>query len=160
VVIVTKCPVNLSLEKQNLIKSKLQLDSNQELYFSCIAYDDSVYSEDKTLKVCEIKNVDKLLLAGIAKPEPFFNYLENANDVKLVYPDHHQFTENDLLAISSKAQNKLIITTEKDFVRLKGKLSNQELYYLPIRSSFLSGSEIFDKIITDYIESSLVKAQN
>nr|WP_315148129.1 tetraacyldisaccharide 4'-kinase [uncultured Flavobacterium sp.] len=160
VVIVTKCPATLSLDEQNKIKSKLQLDSNQELYFSYIDYDDSVYSEEKSMKVSEIKNMDKLLLAGIAKPEPFFNYLESKNDDKLVFPDHHHFTENDLLEIKNKAQNKIIITTEKDYVRLKDKLHNEQLYYLPIRSSFLSENENFDKSITNFIESILLKAQN
>jgi tetraacyldisaccharide 4'-kinase len=160
VVIVTKCPANLSLEEQNKIKTKLQLDSNQELYFSFIDYDDSVYSEDKTLKVSEIKNMDKLLLAGIAKPEPFFNQLQSKNDDKLVFPDHHHFSENDLLEIKNKAQNDIIITTEKDYVRLKGKLLSKQLFYLPIRSSFISGSKNFDKTIIDYVESMPIKSQN
>lgn len=160
VVIVTKCPANLSLEEQNKIKTKLQLDSNQELYFSFIDYDDSVYSEDKTLKVSEIKNMDKLLLAGIAKPESFFNHLQSKNDDKLVFPDHHHFSENDLLEIKNKAQNDIIITTEKDYVRLKGKLLSKQLFYLPIRSSFISGSKNFDKTIIDYVESMPIKSQN
>ena len=160
VIIVTKCPANLSLDEQNKIKTKLQLDSNQELYFSYIDYDDSVYSEDKTLKVSEIKNMDKLLLAGIAKPEPFFNHLQNKNDNKLVFPDHHHFTEKELLEIKNKSQNKIIITTEKDYVRLKGKLSNQQLFYLPIRSSFIFSGENFDKRVTDYVESMPIKSQN
>lgn len=160
VVIVTKCPSTLSLDEQNKIKNQLQLDSNQELYFSYIDYDDSVYSEDKSMKVSEIKNMDKLLLAGIAKPEPFFNHLQSKNDDKLVFPDHHHFTENELLEIKNKSQNKIIITTEKDYVRLKGKLSNQQLFYLPIRSSFFSSGENFDKSITYYIESMPIKSQN
>jgi len=160
VIIVTKCPANLSLDEQNKIKTKLQLDSNQQLYFSYIDYDDFVYSEDKSMKVSEIKNVNKLLLAGIAKPEPFFNHLQSENDDKLVFPDHHHFSENDLLEIKNKSQNKIIITTEKDYVRLKGKLLSKQLFYLPIRSSFLSESENFDKRITDFIESILSKAQN
>jgi tetraacyldisaccharide 4'-kinase len=150
-VIVTKCPVNFSLDEQNKIKTKLKLEPNQELYFSYIDYDDSVYSESKTMKVSEIKNSDKLLLAGIAKPEPFFGYLQHENDECLTYPDHHHFTENDLLEIKNKSQNKIIITTEKDFVRLKGSIPNERLFYLPIRSSFLSASEKFDKTITDYV---------
>ena len=160
VVIVTKCPANLSHDEQEKIKTKLQLNSKQELYFTFIDYDDFVFSEDKSIEVSEIKNRDKLLLAGIAKPEPFFKYLENTNDEKLVFSDHHHFTEKELLEINNKAQNKVIVTTEKDYVRLKGKLSNQQLYYLPIRSSFLSASENFDKIITDFIESMPIKSQN
>jgi len=153
-VVVTKCPANLSLDEQNKIAAKLKLDSNQELYFSFIDYDEFVYSEDKTMKVSEIKNVDKLLLAGIAKPNPFFAYLQSENDEKLVYPDHHHFTEKDSNDIKNKSQNKIIITTEKDFVRLKGSIPNGKLFYLPIRSSFLSASDNFDKTITNYVESS------
>ena len=154
VVIVTKCPSHLSLDEQNKIKSKLQLKANQELYFSYIDYDDSVYSKDKTMKFSEIQNVDKLLLAGIAKPNPFFAYLQSENDEKLVFADHHHFTENDIRNILDKAQNKIIITTEKDFVRLKGKLSEEQLFYLPIKSSFISDSDNFDKTITNYVGTS------
>lgn len=150
-IIVTKCPSNLSLDERNNIKSKLKISSNQELYFSYIDYDEFVYSEDKILKVSEVKNVNKFLLAGIAKPEPFFAYLQSQNDEKLVFPDHHHFTEKDLLEIKNKVKNKLIITTEKDHVRLIGKLPNSQLYYLPIRSSFLSSSDNFDKTILNYV---------
>lgn len=154
IIIVTKCPANLSLDEQNDIKNKMQLNYNQELYFSYIDYDDSVYSEDKTLKVDKIKNVDKLLLAGIAKPQPFFGYLQQAKDEYLTYPDHHHFTENELLEIKNKAQNKIIITTEKDFVRMKNSFSNEQLFYLPIRSSFLTASDNFDKTILNYVGTS------
>ena len=153
-VVVTKCPATLSLDEQNKIKSKLNLASTQDLYFSFIDYDDSIYSEDKSMKVSEIRNVDKLLLAGIAKPEPFFGYLQQENDMCLRYPDHHHFTEKDLLEINNKSQNKLIITTEKDFVRLKGNILKEQLFYLPIRSSFLSLGENFDKTIKNYVGTS------
>jgi tetraacyldisaccharide 4'-kinase len=158
VIIVTKCPATLSLDEQNDIKRFLlrrnDKGDNQELYFSYIDYDDSIYSEDKILKVSEIKNVDKLLLAGIAKPEPFFGYLQDEKVECLTYPDHHHFTEKDLLEIKNKSQNKIIITTEKDFVRLKGSIAKEQLFYLPIRSSFLSGSDNFDKTIINYVGTS------
>ena len=151
IIIVTKCPPNLSLDEQKQIKIRLKLNLNQELYFSFIDYEDSIYSEEKSIKVEEIKNRDKLLLAGIAKPAPFFAHLQNEKDEKLVFLDHHHFTENELVEIKSKAHNKIIITTEKDFVRLKGSILNEQLFYLPIKSSFLSGSEKFDKTILKYI---------
>lgn len=154
IIIVTKCPATLSLDEQNKIAAKLKLESNQELYFSFIDYDELVYSDDKTMKVSEIKNVNKLLLAGIAKPNPFFAYLQSENDEKLVFPDHHHFTENDINDIKNKSQNKIIITTEKDFVRLKGSIPNEQLFYFPIRSSFLSASYNFDKTITNYVGTS------
>jgi tetraacyldisaccharide 4'-kinase len=165
VIIVTKCPAVLSLDEQNRIKRVLlrrtrgqspnwrskDKGKNQELYFSRIEYDDFVYSENKMLKVSDILNVDKLLLAGIAKPEAFFAYLQSKNEECLTFADHHHFTEKDILEIKNKSQNKIIITTEKDFVRLKDSIPAEQLFYLPIRSAFLSGSENFDKTITNYV---------
>lgn len=151
-VIVTKCPTTLSPEEQREIQAKLNLTYTQELYFSYIDYDEFLFSELKSIKASEVKNVDKLLLAGIAKPEPFFKYLQSEKEEQLVFPDHHYFSEKDLLEIENKAQGKMIITTEKDFVRLKGSIPKEQLFYLPIRSSFFSAAEKFDKTITDYVE--------
>jgi tetraacyldisaccharide 4'-kinase len=154
VIIVTKCPSNLSLDEQNEIKKKLKLSINQELYFTYIDYDDYIYSENRKIKVSEVQSVGKLLVAGIAKPEPFFAYLQNRNDACLSFPDHHNFTDKDILEIKKLAHNNIIITTEKDFVRLKGSLPSEQLFYLPIKSSFVSGSENFDKTITNYVGTS------
>lgn len=152
VVIVTKCPPGLSLTEQDSIKNKLKLTQNQELYFTYIDYDSAIFSEEKQLQVSDVRNVEKLLLAGIAKPEPFFNHLKKENDEVLVFPDHHHFSEKDISEIKSKAQNRMVITTEKDYVRLKGKLPKGQLFYLPIKSSFVSNSESFDKAILAYLE--------
>lgn len=152
-VIVTKCPSTLSTEEQIEIRSKLKLESNQELYFTFIDYDECIYSHDKYLNVSDVKNVDKLLLAGIAKPEPFFRYLQSKKDECLTFEDHHHFEEKDIIAIKNKSQNKIIITTEKDFVRLYGRVASSQLFYLPIRSSFLSRKDDFNKTILNYVES-------
>ncbi len=156
VIIVTKCPPSLSIDEKEKIKKFLRNDKgdNQKLYFSYIDYDDFIYSDGESIKVSEIKNVDKLLLAGIAKPNPFFAYLQNESDEKLVFSDHHHFTEIDINEIKYKSQNKIIITTEKDFVRLKGSIAKEKLFYLPIRSSFISESENFDKTIINYVGAS------
>jgi tetraacyldisaccharide 4'-kinase len=155
IVVVTKCPKMLSHKEQKSIQSKLKLTKNQELYFSFIDYDDSIFSVEKTMKVSEIRNIDKLLLAGIAKPEPFFEFLKSDvnNHEILTYPDHYHFTEKDILDIKEKAQDKIIITTEKDYVRLKDSVLVSQLYYLPIRSSFVSNGNNFDESILKFVES-------
>jgi tetraacyldisaccharide 4'-kinase len=151
IVIVTKCPSNLSLAEQNKIKKQLNLTPNQSLFFTFIAYDDLVYSEKQTLRVEEIKSLDKIILAGIAKPESFFAHLKQENDECLTYPDHHHFSESEIQEIKKKANHKIIVTTEKDYVRLKGSILSNQLYYLPIKSTFLSGGDNFDKNILDYV---------
>lgn len=151
VIIVTKCPNDLSQEIQNIIKKKLNLAPKQSLFFTSIAYDEVVYSDQKTIKADEVKTMDKLLLAGIAKPESFFTYLQNENDECLTFSDHHHFSESELQEIKKKANGKIIVTTEKDYVRLKDSILRNQLYYLPIKSSFLSRGDDFDKIILNYI---------
>jgi len=151
VIIVTKCPPNLSLIEQNKIKKQLNLSFNQSLFFTFIEYDEVVISENKTLKVTDIKDSEKLLLAGIAKPQSFFEYLKQETDECLSFPDHHHFSESELIEIKNKANQKIIITTEKDYVRLKGSILSEQLYYLPIKSTFLNSKDNFDKIIIDYV---------
>ncbi|MBN8566449.1 MAG: tetraacyldisaccharide 4'-kinase, partial [Flavobacteriales bacterium] len=70
------------------------------------------------------------------------------------FPDHHDFTESDIQTIQKKSKNKPIITTEKDFVRLRGKVNQAQLFYLPIQSVFLSKAEHFNKQIFNYVEQS------
>ncbi|TRX36557.1 tetraacyldisaccharide 4'-kinase [Flavobacterium sp. ZT3R18] len=151
VVIVTKCPSNLSLDAQNKIKKQLRLSSNQNLFFTFIEYDEVVYSEKETLKVEGIKSLNKILLAGIAKPESFFAHLKQENDECLTFPDHHHFSESELLEIKKKASNKIIVTTEKDYVRLKGSILSGQLYFLPIKSTFLSDEDSFNENILNYV---------
>ncbi|WP_442787348.1 tetraacyldisaccharide 4'-kinase [Flavobacterium suncheonense] len=154
VIIVTKCPPQLTLIQQNEIRSRLQLKQHQQLFFTFIAYEESVSSEEKSMPVKEIATVDKILLAGIAKPDSFFAYLQAAQDATMTFPDHHDFTQLDIEKIKEKAKNKIIITTEKDYVRLKGKLRKEQLFCLPIKTSFLSHQEDFDKSILDYVGTS------
>ena len=152
-IIVTKCPPDLSNESRNEIVKKLNIESNQKLFFTHISYNDFVYSENGKRSISEIKNVDKLLLAGIAKPQSFFRHLHTNNELCLTFPDHHHFTEKDILDIINKANNNIIITTEKDYVRLKGRIPKEQLFYLPIQSKFLFEGENFDKSIVNYVES-------
>ncbi|RXM43502.1 tetraacyldisaccharide 4'-kinase [Flavobacterium sp. YO64] len=151
IVIVTKCPSKLDESEQENIRRKLKLEASQELYFTFIAYDDCVYSQTEKLTVDEIKNEQKLLLAGIAKPKPFYDFLKSKDDECLTFPDHHHFTEKDITTIAEKAKQYKIITTEKDYVRLKDASIASQLFYLPIKSSFIGEQNNFDKTILSYV---------
>jgi tetraacyldisaccharide 4'-kinase len=155
IVIVTKCPKDLSDEMQEEIGLKLKLNRSQQIYFTFIDYDDSIFNEEEKITVKEIKSETKLLLAGIAKPKPFFDYLKNENDTCLTFPDHHHFSETDLNDIHDKAQGKKIITTEKDYVRFKDARIISKLYYLPIKSTFIGHQQNFDASILEYVSQNL-----
>ncbi|HKX85285.1 MAG TPA: tetraacyldisaccharide 4'-kinase [Flavobacterium sp.] len=155
-IIVTKCPKDISEEAQQKIKTKIvtYLKEDIPIFFSYIEYDNHLYSEKKQIELDNFEIVDKIVVAGIAKPEPFFAYLQAAKKSTMVFPDHHNFTEKDIQAILETANRRKIVTTEKDFVRLKGKLPNDQLYYLPIKSSFVTSSNEFDKKILEYVGAS------
>lgn len=150
VIIVTKCPDNLSGPEQGEIRDKLALRPHQQLFFTFIDYDNFVFGENGKLPVSEIRGQHKVLLAGIAKPKPFFSHLRHEKDIVLEFPDHHAFEEKEIALIVEKANGHKIITTEKDYVRLKDR-NIANLFYLPIRSSFISGSEHFNQTILDYV---------
>ena len=150
-IIVTKCPLDITeLEQQN-IKNKLAVDL--PIYFSSIDYDDKVYNDTESIAVSDLKLTPKMLLAGIAKPKPFFDYLQTDKDEVMTFSDHHHFSESDILNIKSQAIDKIIVTTEKDFVRLDAKILRKQLFYLPIKSKFLSNQQSFDAIILNYVGS-------
>jgi tetraacyldisaccharide 4'-kinase len=148
-IIITKCPNTISEIAQEKIKQKIGLD--KPIFFSFVDYDDQVYSATDSLSVSEIKNKTKILLAGIAKPKPFFDFLKAENDMVISYPDHHHFSNAEIEALKSQAGEKIIVTTEKDFVRLEAEILRKQLYYLPIKSRLISNATAFDQIILDYV---------
>jgi len=151
-IIVTKCPININELAQQKIIDKLKV--TQPVYFTSIVYDEYVYSETEKVLVEELKKEDKIVVAGIAKPQPFFSFLKVNLNETLVFSDHHDFEEKDIATILNKAKNKKIITTEKDYVRLRGLLPKEQLYYLPIQSQFIDLGSDFDKKIMNYVEQS------
>jgi tetraacyldisaccharide 4'-kinase len=150
-IIVTKCPPNLPETRQNLVRIKLRLKPHQQLFFSFVDYADSVFSGTDSRLVSDIRDIEKILVAGIAKPQPFFDHLKNKKDSILEFADHHNFSAAEIADIRRKANGRPIVTTEKDYVRLKDNFKEDELYYLPISSAFLSNGENFDKAILDYV---------
>lgn len=153
IVVVTKCPHTISNAQMLQVKSKLKLDAHQPLFFTSIQYDSFVYNDVERILVTDLLKKPKILLAGIAKPDSFFGYLQDQQDICLTFPDHHDFSESDIENILKNASNKTIVTTEKDYVRLSGKLPLNQLFYLPIKTQFLNDSDLFDQIILNYVES-------
>ena len=156
VIIVTKCPPSIAKSKQEEIKMKLQYFLKQnnklvEIFFSHVIYDDKVYNDNESFAVDEVRLTPKILLAGIANPKPFFDYLRSDNDQIMMFEDHHHFSESEIRSIKNKASEKIIITTEKDFVRLNSKIFKKQLFYLPIKSQLMVNQKTFDQIILNYV---------
>ncbi|MEM5564099.1 tetraacyldisaccharide 4'-kinase [Psychroserpens sp. AS72] len=133
IILVTKCPVSLSSSEKEIIKKKLQPLKEQEVYFSSISYSETVFSlnEASTLKQFEGEKIT--VVTGIANPLPFLEYLKSKSiDFEhLNFKDHHEFSTSEMELLKQKD---IVLTTEKDFVRLKAgfKTQSKQLWYVPI----------------------------
>lgn len=146
-IIVTKCPNDITDLAKQKIKQKINVEV--PVYFSHIVYDELVYNSNSHLRLEEI-NQSKLIIAGIANPTSFIEKTKNEGDEVLIFSDHHEFSAQEIETIKAKATNKIIITTEKDYMRLQGKIDDAVLYYLPIKVA-LDNTSQFDKTILDYV---------
>lgn len=130
VIMVTKCPDELSEDKIESIKRGINANENQDVLFSKIAYDEKIYNETETL---DLKDFDNFcLVTGIANPKPLIQHLNNHNKTfeHQNFPDHHNFTTKEIESL--KSLNKPILTTEKDYTRLYQSIQDK-MYFLPIK---------------------------
>ncbi|MCB7481105.1 tetraacyldisaccharide 4'-kinase [Christiangramia sediminis] len=151
VIVVTKCPEDLSETEMEKIEKQLKPLSHQKVFFTAISYSEKVFSEERSLEFGNIKTEDFMLVTGIANPEPLLKYIqEKGLDLKhLQFPDHHNFTEKELKKLQDLPR---ILTTEKDYMRLKGRISTDKLFYLPIQVNFLRNREDFNSKIFSFIK--------
>ncbi len=140
IIIVTKCPENLKEVEIAEIKEKLKPAAWQELYFTKIGYSREIKAEKIARPLDYLMGKEFLLLTGIANPAPLVSFLVEQGLVfkQRIFPDHHNFSDSEL---SDLKRHKIILTTEKDFMRLQSEPGFQELYYLPIETLFLNEEE-------------------
>lgn len=151
IIILTKCPKDLSVAQQKSITQHLHLKQGQLSFFTYIDFSKIAYSKSDAVEVNQLIQDDFILVAGIAKPQSFFDHLKKETTKCLTFPDHHHFSSTDIELILNTAKGKNIITTEKDYVRLQGLLPESQLYYLPIQTAFLNNGEAFDSKILNYV---------
>ncbi|MBR6973616.1 MAG: tetraacyldisaccharide 4'-kinase [Bacteroidaceae bacterium] len=140
IVIVTKCPRDITPIERTGIERSLNIENWQKIFFSTYSYPDDMTGIGK----------NPLLVTGIASPEQMIYDLQKIIpkfDV-VSFPDHHHFTENDINTIRTRAAGRTILTTEKDSTRLHG-LENVKV--IPIEVEFIDGKEEFDNIIRNYV---------
>lgn len=156
IILVTKCPENLSENKQKIIKQRLE-KFKRPVFFTNISYADKTMGAVE-IKTENLKDFDILLITGIANPIPFTNYLKEigVRFKYLKFADHHNFSKEEVENIKNSFQQitstkKIILTTEKDYMRLAGSLEN--LSYLPIKTNFLNnGKKDFNALLNSHLK--------
>ena len=161
IVVVTKCPLTLSTEEKSTIASQIKLTQQQHLFFTAIQYGQPYHIINKQ-STGITRQQEVLLVCGIANPEPIRKYLSSkvASFAEQAYSDHHIFSIDDLKAIRKKyeqlkGKDTLILTTEKDAVRLlkfSEEVKDLPLYVLPVKHRFLFNEGArFDKMVQDFV---------
>ena len=162
VIIVTKCKSHLTEEEKNKIINEIRPLSNQKVFFSKLEYGSPYHLFDKKEKFLT-SDTDILLLCGIANPKPLKEILNAyvSTYEMMVFNDHHIFDIDDLKNIKREfermsSNNKIILTTEKDGVRLakfESELNLFPIYVIPIRHKIMFGEENeFESIVLSFID--------
>lgn len=164
-IIITKCPDHLQPIEQRIYKNRLDIRPYQNLFFTSIHYGEitpaikglSLFNDD-------LHHYTVLLITGIGNPNPLIEHVKNqvGKVIHQKYPDHYAYKERDIDEIFNtfneiESSQKMIITTEKDIVRLRS-IKNppadffRNIYYIPIEIKFLDRSkELFNKKILTHV---------
>ena len=154
-IVVTKCPNNLSQKDKLSFLESLNPNDNQKVFFSSLTYTQKIKSDSEEVDIDILEDDDFILVTGIADSSYLVNFLKNKglkfNHLK--YSDHYNFNKSSVDKISRLSLNKIILTTEKDFGRLRPKINNRDIYYIEVGLKFSKeiNEEDFDKNIEDYI---------
>jgi tetraacyldisaccharide 4'-kinase len=161
--VVTKCPADLTAEQKEGICNELNPLPHQQVFFTTISYGmpyHLVTNQPTSLSL----ETEALLVSGIANPRQLKKYLSDNTGAyyELLYEDHHIFSIDDLKEIRKRfdsipSADKMIITTEKDAMRLtkfKEAFANYPVFVLPMGMVFLFDDENrFRELIANFIHS-------
>jgi tetraacyldisaccharide 4'-kinase len=168
IIVVTRCPSELETAQKQEFRQKINPLPHQCLFYSSVKYGQlkALFLHDNQSKhIYSIAGQSVLLVAGIANPQPFIDYISAfaASVDSLLFPDHHHFSANDAKEINRRFnaiedEKKLLIATEKDAARLQSLPTlcenvRKNLYYLPIMINFAEhyDKELFDEKILEHV---------
>ena len=154
-IVVTKCPVDLKTkDKEKFIESLNPID-NQKVFFSTLTYKQKIKSDLGEVNLDILGERDFILVTGIADSSYLVNFLKSKdlNFKHLKYSDHYNFNKPSIDKIRSLSNGKIVLTTEKDYGRLRPKINDREIYYIEVSMLFNSEMNEFDfnETISEYI---------
>lgn len=165
IIIVTKSPrVLLPYDKRDVVQL-IDAKPYQKVFFTYIDFQ-GLKPVNNTAKETILQDMKSVyLFCGIANPYPLEDYLKRKYNTLITkyFDDHHHFNDNDIDIIldgydSVIGKNKIIVTTEKDLMRLTNsslinRFENVPLFTIPIEVRFNDEIEedIFNNLILNYV---------
>ena len=126
VIVVTKCPDNLTKEEAKMIENRIRKWSSASVFFATLLY--------PTLNVellNSLRSAKNVLITGIADATPLESYLLDL-DIPfdhLRFKDHHAYHASDFSNLNSYDR---ILTTAKDKVKLEAVIPNQPIEVIEV----------------------------
>lgn len=153
VIVVSKCPPEMTNRQRREILAEIDPYSHQKVFFSRYEYGQPYHLLNPEEKRLLDLQTDMLVLSAIANTDYLLAYLgEQARSLQtLEFVDHHYFKEEDLIEMKRRfdrmdSKNKIIITTEKDAARLELHRDfflehRLPVYVLPVQVAFCDNDE-------------------
>ena len=165
IIMVTKCKSYLSDIEKNEIIEELKPLPHQQIFFSRLSYSSPYHiftGEQKFLN----PETHILLLCGVANPKPIKEILSSYSSTydMMAFDDHHIFDIDDLKEIKNQfekidSESKMILTTEKDAVRLskfEPELKTLPIFVLPVEHKIMFGEEhLFEERVKRFINGAI-----
>ncbi|MFL2610890.1 MAG: tetraacyldisaccharide 4'-kinase [Flavobacteriaceae bacterium] len=138
IIIVTKCPRDLSVDQKEKFISELNINLKQKVFFSKIKYNEYIFGKSKKLPINILKRVPFILVSGIADNTLLIRELmmKGLTFKTINYKDHFTYTKKDINKISSLSDGNLILTTEKDYFKIQENMNSDLLFYVKINIQF------------------------
>jgi len=170
IIIVTKCPDNIKPIDFRLIEKDLKTSEYQRIFYSNVKILDPkpiFIANQKVPKIEEIIEMQPEIIAisGLANNDNFIKQIHTLtnNTIHIFrFPDHYDYSVKDLHEIIElfselESNNKIILTTEKDAMKIQSFPNIDEdvknaMYYLPIEVVFTENEkDIFNTYIKNYV---------
>lgn len=167
VIVVTKCPQQLSENEVNSFKQNLKLEKHQQVYFSKQMYRSLIRSNDYSKHpIDHLFGKKVVLITGLASAISLVSFVKQKADLlkHFEFGDHHNFTSKELTEILGlitqlDPEKTLVLTTEKDAERLRvlpefEKFADLSSYVIPLEITFHNNEEFeFQNLILNYVKS-------
>ncbi len=164
IIIVSKCPDDLSDEEIQIVRHKIKPYNFQKLLFSRYEYGNPYFLFDRSITINLREDINVHLIAAIANVEYLYSYLDKTSNVVNIikYEDHHYYSNLEIEQLkkvyeNNEVENTIFLTTEKDATRL---LMHQEyiqkhkipIFVLPVEVAFLNEDGVeFDAAIKQFL---------
>lgn len=171
IIIITKTPERTSPVEIRAVIKDVKAKAHQQVFFSYIKYGELFSITNPNEKIDTLNDLFRFRIisfAGIANASPMIDYLkEYASEVRhLPFADHYEYSPKDLEDIeryynSFAGGNKILVTTEKDLMRLKNNsvrkiAERMNIYILPIEVTFKDKEEEFNSEILKYVRATRI----